>query len=135
MQLVQDAPGAMLNYQISEGNPSHKTELLPMVKSITPEHHRPLTDVAADRGYYTADNFTQLRALSVRKISIPMIGLFLTREKKCQHKRWSRQFFRFRCAIEAGISMFKRQFSIERVRSPGNKGTRIWAGFAIFSYN
>jgi IS5 family transposase len=135
IQLTQDASGVMLDYQIHEGNPSDKTELLPMVKHFTRQFHCVPTALAADKGYYTADNITELRALGVRRIGIPKIGRLLAHEKKCQHKRWFTQLYRFRCAIEAGISMLKRQFLLDRVRSPGNRGTRIWAGFAIFSYN
>jgi hypothetical protein len=43
--------------------------------------------------------------------------------------------YRFRCGIEAGISMLKRQFLLDRVGIPGNRGTRIWAEFGIFSCN
>lgn len=135
MQLVQDASGIILDYQIHEGNPSDKRELLPTVKRFKHDYHRVPTDVAADKGYYTADNITALRALGVRRIGIPKIGRLRPNEKERQHKKWFRLLYRFRCAIEAGISMLKRQFLLDRVRSPGNRGTRIWAGFAIFSYN
>jgi IS5 family transposase len=135
MQLVQDDSGIMLDYQIHEGNPSDKAELLPLVKHFTHEFRRPPDCVAADKGYYTADNITALRALGVRRIGIPKIGRLNAHEEQRQHKRWFKQLYRFRCAIEAAISMLKRQFSLDRVRSPGNKGTRIWTGFAIFSYN
>lgn len=135
MQLVQDESGVMLDYKIQEGNPSDKMELVPMVERFEDEFHDVPTDVAADKGYYTADNTLKLRAMGVRRIGIPKIGRLLPFEKKRQHKRWFKLLYRFRCGIEAGISMLKRQFLLDRVRSPGNKGTRIWAGFAIFSYN
>jgi IS5 family transposase len=135
MQLVQDASGIMLDYQIHEGNPSDKVDLLPIVKRFTREFRCVPTDVAADKGYYSADNITELRSLGVRRIGIPKIGRLLAQEKKRQHKPWFKKLYRFRCAIEAGISMLKRQFLLDRVRSQGNSGTRVWAGFAIFSYN
>jgi hypothetical protein len=93
------------------------------------------TDVAADKGYYTAQNPIDLRTLGVRRIGIPKIGRLTPQEKQHQHTPWFRQLYRFRCAIEAAISMLKGTFSLERVHSPGNTGTRIWAGFAIFNYN
>jgi IS5 family transposase len=135
MQLVQDASGVMLDYQIQDGNPSDKTALLPMIHRFTHTFHRLPTEVAADKGYYSADNITELRALGVRRIGIPKIGRLHAHEKNHQHQRWFKQLYRFRCAIEAGISMLKRQFLLDRVRSLGNQGTRIWTGFAIFSYN
>ena len=135
IQLTQDASGVMLDYQIHEGNPADKTELLPIVKRFTRQFHRVPAALAADKGYYTADNITELRALGVRRIGIPKIGRLRVHEHKHQHTRWFKHLYRFRCGIEAGISMLKRQFSLGRVRSLGNNGTRIWAGFAIFSYN
>lgn len=135
IQLTQDASGVMLDYSIHEGNPADKKELLPIVKRFTRQFHRVPTDLAADKGYYTANNITELRALGVRRIGIPKIGRLHAHEKRHQHTRWFKQLYRFRCGIEAGISMLKRQFSLDRVRSLGNRGTRIWTGFAIFSYN
>jgi IS5 family transposase len=135
LQLTQDASGVILQYQIHEGNPSDKTELLPMVKRFTRQFHRVPTDLAADKGYYTTDNITDLRALGVRRIGIPKIGRLSAREQHHQHTRWFTRLYRFRCGIEAGISMLKRQFSLGRVGSLGNTGTRIWTGFAILSYN
>ena len=135
LQLVQDSSGIMLDYQIHEGNPSDKTELLPTVKRFTREYRQAPTAVATDKGYYTAQNITDLRALGVRRIGIPKIGRLRPDEKERQRKRWFKLLYRFRCAIEAGISMLKRQFSLGRVRSRGSTGTRIWTGFAIFSYN
>ena len=135
MQLVQDASGIILDHQIHEGNPADKTELLSTVKRFTREFHQTPTDVAADKGYYTAQNITDLRALGIRRIGIPKIGRLRPDEKERQRQKWFKLLYRFRCAIEAAISMLKRQFSLGRVRGRGSTGTRIWAGFAIFSYN
>jgi IS5 family transposase len=135
LQVVQDASGIILDHQIHEGNPSDKAELLPTVKRFTREFHRTPTDVAADKGYYTAQNIADLRTLGVRRIGIPKIGRLRPIEKERQRTRCFKLLYRFRCAIEAGISMLKRQFSLGRVRGRGSTGTRIWTGFAIFSYN
>jgi hypothetical protein len=125
----------MLDYQIHEGNLSDKAKLLPIVKRFTRQFHCVPTALAAEKGYYTADNITKLRAFGVRRIGIPKIESLSAQEKKHQHTRWFRRMYRFRCAIEAGISMLKHQFLLDRVRSLGYKGTRIWTGLAILSYN
>jgi hypothetical protein len=70
---------------------------------------------------------------SGERIGISKIDRLLAREKKHHNARWFTQMYRSRCAIEAGISMPERQFLLDRVRSPRNKGTNIWAGLAIFS--
>jgi IS5 family transposase len=82
MQLVQDASDVMLDYKIQEGNPSGMTELLPIVERFKHDFHRVPSDVAADKGYYTATNITDLRAMGVRRIGIPKIGRLLAHEKK-----------------------------------------------------
>ena len=135
MQLVQDASGIILDYQIDEGNPSDKTQLLPLVKRFKRRFARAPSELATDRGYYSRDNVSTLRTLGVRRIAIPKIGRLSSQEKDHQRTKWFKQLQRFRCAIEAGISMLKRQFSLGRVLSSGYTGTAIWTGFAIFSYN
>jgi hypothetical protein len=42
---------------------------------------------------------------------------------------------RFRCGIEAGISLLKRRFSLGRVLAKGSPATTVWTGFAISAFN
>jgi len=42
---------------------------------------------------------------------------------------------KFRCGMEAAISMLKRKFSLGRVLARGSPATAIWTGFAVFAYN
>jgi len=135
IQLVQDVSGIILDYQIQQGNPSDKTELVPIVKRFKKRFGHAPQDIATDKGYYTAANIDDLHSLGVKRVGIPKIGRLTPREKKHQHTRWFKLLQRMRCGIEACISMLKRQFSLGRVRSLGNQGTAIWTGFAIFSYN
>jgi hypothetical protein len=135
MQLVQDESGVMLDYKIQVGNPSDKMEPVPMVTRFEDEFHHVPIDLAAAKGYYSADNTIKRRVMGVRRIGIPKIGRLLLIEKRRQHKRWFKMLYRFRCGIAAGISVLKRQFLLNRVCVRGNKGTSVWAGFAIFSDN
>jgi hypothetical protein len=52
-----------------------------------------------------------------------------------QRKAWFRKLQRFRCGIEASISMLKRKFGLGRVLARGSAGTAVWTGLAIFAYN
>jgi IS5 family transposase len=135
MQLVQDASGIILDYQIQQGNPSDKTELVPLIKRFKRRFGHAPKEASSDKGYYSSANVNDLHALGVKRVSIPKLGRLTAREKKHQDQRWFKQLQRFRCGIEACISMLKRQFSLGRVLSPGTQGTAHWAGFAIFSYN
>jgi IS5 family transposase len=135
MQLVQDASGIILDHEIHCGNPSDKTELVPIVKRFTRRFGRAPAEASTDKGYYTPANINDLHALGVQRVSIPKLGRLTAREKKHQKARWFKQLQRFRCGIEASISMLKRQFSLGRVLARGSQATAVWTGFAIFSYN
>jgi hypothetical protein len=70
-----------------------------------------------------------------RESGIPEVGHLSKKEKAHQRKRWFRHLRRFRCGIEASISMLKRKFGLGRVLARGSAGTGIWTGLAIFAYN
>jgi IS5 family transposase len=135
LDLVQDASGLMMHYQIHVGNPSDKTQAVPLVKQFKKTYQRTPRAVALDKGFYSAKNLTDLRQLGIRYVAIPKIGRLTPRERRRQRSKWFRELRRFRCGIEAGISMLKRCFSLDRILSSGAVGTAIWVGFSLFSYN
>jgi len=135
LELVQDESGVMIDYTIQLGNPSDKTRAVPLVKRFKKIFGAVPDETAFDKGYYTADNLAGLTALGIRHVGLPKIGRLTPRERRKQKSRWFKKLQRFRCGIEAGISMLKRCFSLDRILSPGSAGTGIWVGFSIFSYN
>lgn len=135
LQLVQDESGVILDYEVHEGNPSDKTCIVPLVRQFKRQYKRAPEELAADRGYYSPNIIKELSKLGIRKIGIPKIGRLNAMERKRQRSKWFKAIQRFRCGIEAGISMLKRQFSLNRCLSPGTKGTRIWVGIAILAFN
>ena len=54
-----------------------------------------------------------------RRWSISKVGRLSKAEKTHQRKKWFRQLQRFRCGIEAAISMLKRKFGLGRVLAKG----------------
>ena len=135
LQLVQDSSGVILDFELQHGNPSDKTELLPLVKKFKKRFRRVPSELATDRGYYSEGNIRSLRSLKVRRIAIPKIGRLSQKEKRKQHSQWFKTLQRFRCGIEAGISMLKRCFSLGDVHVRGTKATAVCINWAIFSYN
>lgn len=135
MQMVQDESGVILEYKIHQGNPADKRELLPIVKRFKRRFGRSPRDVATDKGYYSQNNLKRLEKLGVKRIGIPKLGRLTAREKHRQESKWFRRLQRFRCGMEATISMLKRCFSLGRILVRGSPATSIWAGLAIFSYN
>ena len=135
LQLVQDASGVILHYEIHRGNPSDKTELISFVRQTKRILRQAPRDLATDRGSYSADNLNKLSRLGVRRVGIPKIGRLSTTERRHQHRGWFRELQRYRCGIEAGISLLKRRFSLGRVLAKGSPATAVWTGFAIFAFN
>lgn len=135
LELVQNESGLMLDYQVLLGNPSDTTRAVPIVKRLKEKFHIVPRSAAFDKGYYTAGNLTKLQRMGIRHVGIPKIGRLKPREQRRQDARWFKELRRFRCGIEASISMLKRCFSLDRILSSGSVGTAIWVGFSLFSYN
>lgn len=135
LQLVQDSSGVILDYELQHGNPSDKMELLPLVTKFKKRFRQAPSELAADKGYYSEENIRHLKKMKVRRIGIAKIGRLTKNEKKKQHSRWFKNLQRFRCGIEAGISMLKRCFSLGNTQVRGTKATAVCVNWAIFSYN
>jgi transposase, IS5 family len=135
LQIVQDSSGVILDHELHHGNPSDKTQLLPLVKKFKKRFGRAPSDLATDKGYYSQENIERLRSLKVKRIAIPKIGRLTKQEKKKQHSRWFKGLQRFRCGLEAGISMLKRCFLLGDLQVRGTKATAVCVNWAILSYN
>ena len=134
-ELVQDRSGVILHYELHQGNPSDKTQLIPLVQQTKKQLGVKPKEVAADRGFFSAENLGKLQKMGIRKVGIPKVGRLTVTEKRRQRRRWFKELQRFRCGIEAAISLLKRRFSLGRILARGSPSTAIWAGWAIFAYN
>jgi IS5 family transposase len=135
LQLVQDSSGVIVHYEVHRGHPNDSTELLSLLQRAKASLGIKPKELAADRGYYSADNVVQLQKAGIEKVGIPKMGRLSKAEKTHQRTKWFRQLQRFRCGVEGSISMLKRQFGLARVLARGCAGTAIWTGLAIFAYN
>ena len=135
LQLVQDSSGVIIHYEIHGGHPNDSTQLLSLVRQTKKRLGVKPKELAADRGYYSADNVRKLKKTGIQRVGIPKVGRLSATESRHQHKKWFRALQRFRCGVEAAISMLKRKFSLGRVLARGSPGTAIWTGLAIFAYN
>jgi transposase, IS5 family len=135
LQLVQDSSGVIVHYEVHRGNPNDSTELLSLLRQAKTGLGIKPKELAADRGYYSADNILKLGKAGIEKVGIPKVGRLSKAEKIHQRKTWFRQLQRFRCGIEASISMLKRKFGLGRVLARGSQATAVWTGLAIFAYN
>jgi len=135
LQLIQDSSGVIVHYEIRKGNPSDRSELLSVLRNAKTALGVKPQELAADRGYYSAENVLKLGQAGIEKIGIPKVGRLSKTEQRHQRRAWFRQLQRFRCGIEGSISMLKRKFGLGRVLAKGSVGTAIWTGLAIFAYN
>ena len=135
LQLVQDDSGVILHYEIERGNPSDKTKLVFLVRKTKKALRQVPRELATDRGYYSTDNVIKLGRLGIHRVGIPKIGRLSGAERRHQHAAWFKELQRFRCGIEAGISLLKRRFGLGRVLAKGSPATAVWTGFAIFAFN
>lgn len=135
LQLVQDSSGVIVHYEIHGGNPNDSTQLLSLVRQTQKRLGVKPKELAADRGYYSAENLRKLNKTGIQRVGIPKVGRLSATASRHQHKKWFRALQRFRCGMEAAISMLKRKFSLGRVLARGSPGTAIWTGWAIFAYN
>ena len=135
LELVQEGSGVILHYEIHQGNPNDKTQLLPLVRQTKKALGVVPKEVATDRGFYSSDNIVKLRGVGVHRVGIPKIGRLSAVERRRQRSQWFRELQRFRCGIEAAISLLKRRFSLGRVLARGSPATAVWTGMAIFAYN
>jgi transposase, IS5 family len=133
--LVQDKSGLFIHYELHHGNPNDKTLALPLTETVNETFASTVRDAALDKGFYSESNLAGFRALGVRHAAIPKVGRLTPAENRRQHTKWFRQAYRFRCGIEAGISMLKRCFSLSRSPSRNDEGTERWVGWSIVSFN
>ena len=135
LQLAQDSCGVIVHYEVHDGNPNDRTQLLSLVRQSEKCLGVKPKELAADRGYYNAENVRKLEKTGIQRVGIPKVGRLTATESRHQHKKWFSALQRFRCGMEAAISMLKRKFSLGRVLARGSPGTAIWTGWAIFAYN
>lgn len=135
IQIVQDESGVILHHEIHQGNPNDRAQLVPLVEKFKKEFKKVPDSVSTDKGYSSEEAVEKLSQMGVKKICIPKIGRLNPKEARRQKSKWFKSLQRFRCGIEAGISMLKRKFSLSRSLSVGTSGAEIWVGFSIFAYN
>ena len=90
MELVQDDSGVIVHYEVHQGNPSDKVHLLSLVRQTKKVLNQSPQELAADRGFYSAQNLLKLRRLKVRRVGIPKIGRLTPSETQHQRTQWFR---------------------------------------------
>lgn len=134
-QVVDNAAGIVLDYQVHVGNPPDAPMLAPALERITTLTGQRPTAVAADRGYGDTDTYTDIAKLGIDRIAIPTKGRPSKDRQVYEQTRWFRRLVRWRTGAEGRISCLKRDFGWSRARIGGIDGARIWCGYGVFHHN
>lgn len=103
-------------------------------KSIEGYHKRrgkPPTQLAADRGFWSKDNYDLAESLGVKKVAIQNKG----KSNHLKGKPFAKRLRALRCKIEAKISLAKRKYGLDRCRYLLPDGEEMWVRLGLSVMN
>lgn len=89
------------------------------------------TQLAADRGFWSKDNYRLAEDLKIKKIAIENKG----KSSYLKGKPFRERLRRLRCSIEARISLSKRKYGLDRIRYTMPQGEEIWVRLGLIAMN
>ncbi|PIW67667.1 MAG: hypothetical protein COW10_04620 [Candidatus Omnitrophica bacterium CG12_big_fil_rev_8_21_14_0_65_42_8] len=89
------------------------------------------TQLAADRGFWSKDNYQLAEDLKIKKIAIENKG----KSSYLKGKPFRERLRRLRCSIEAKISLGKRKYGLGRIRYTMPQGEEIWIRLGLMAMN
>jgi IS5 family transposase len=127
--------GVISDYKVFVGNPNDATMTVPAVKDHKRLFGYAPSEVATDKGFTSKENYTKLRALGVRRLSMPVRGARTRRRDKIETSSWFRKLQRWRAGSEGAISRAKRVYGVCRTYLKGHAGAEVWTGLAVLAAN
>jgi len=135
VRLTESAERLITAYGVMTGNPPDQELLLPGVAEHIRRTGRVPEGAATDRGFWSPENERALKAIGVRKVSLPCRGKRSRRRTEHERQSWFRRLQRWRAGQEGTISELKRRYGLDRTLYRGLDGCRRWVGGAIWGYN
>src|SRR3989339_306778 len=89
------------------------------------------TQLAADRGFWSKDNYRLAENLKIKKIAIENKG----KSSYLKGKPFRERLRRLRCSIEARISLSKRKYGLDRIRYTMAQGEEMWVKLELIAMN
>ena len=126
--------GLVTDLVVEGGNPADSTLALHMIERQHQIYGRPPRQVAFDGGFASKKNLADIKSLGVKDVAFSKRrGLkVLDMVKSC----WVYQkLYRFRAGIEAGISLLKRCFGLDRCNCKGFASFRAYAWASVLAAN
>jgi IS5 family transposase len=136
MVKIQEAENQVItSYEVFDTRPADN-EILTDAIDAHKEVFGSVPDLlAADAGFYSADNIAAATEAGVSKVCIPNKKGTSTEERKRRRQKWFRRGQRWRVGCEGRISVLKRRHGMNRSRYRGMDGMKCWVGLAVFSDN
>jgi IS5 family transposase len=132
MVKLQEAENQIVtDYEVYEQRPSDKDLLIPAIESHQAVFGRTPRLVAADAGFYSANNEAAAKAKGVKRVCIPNRSSKSPERKRLQKKRWFRNGQKWRTGCEGRISVVKRRHGLTRCRYKGDAGMKRWVGLGV----
>ena len=133
---IQEAErGLIVHYEVYEHRPADTTLLLPAINCHkTVFRHAPRL-LAADAGFWSAENREQAENAGVKQVCVPATGRPSKAQRQRQHQRWFRRGQRWRTGSEGRVSVLKRRDGLDRCRYRRFSGIQRWTGWGVLAHN
>ena len=132
--LVGGTSNLVLDCTIERGNPADAERFMPLLKRHEQIHGCAPQQISADGGFASKENLARAKAQGARDVCFAkMRGLRI--EAMVRSPWMYRTLKRFRAGIEAGISVLKRAFGLDRCTWSGWQGFQRYVWSALVAYN
>jgi hypothetical protein len=130
--LVNMKNGFLFLQSYSFNNINDGLLLEPSIQNYKQTFGHTLTELGADRGFYSRENVIKDRELGVKNVAIQRKGEIISPSKD---PPFVRRLRKARCAIEAKISLAKRSFGWNRINYQIPNGEEIWLRLSLLAMN
>ncbi len=136
MVKIQEAENQIITaYQVYAERPSDSDLLVAAVEAHQQQLGRVPDLVAADAGFYSAQNERDVQEMGVKRVSVPSRNTKSAAQRQLHKKRWFRKGQKWRTGSEGRISVLKRRHGLTRCRYHGDEGMQRWVGFGVIADN
>jgi IS5 family transposase len=127
--------GIVSHYEVKDGNPADSLDFVPVVSQHQEIFGHPPQMATADRGFYSAQNEREAKALGVKRVVVAARGKLSRLRAEIQKQRWFRQGMRWRAGIEARIGTLENRFGMARAMYKGDRGFKRHVGWSVITNN
>jgi len=127
--------GIVSGYEVLEGNAADTNSWLPAIANHKACFGKAPEMATADRGFFSAQNEQEAKALGVEKVALPARGRLSKKRAERQKERWFKRALRWRAGSERTISHLKNPFSMKRATYKGDPGFQRYVGWSVITKN